>query len=57
MNEIVRLKKQLDRQQIDSSRRDVHISEIKKEADMGLSALQEADNKIIVYRREVSMNL
>ena len=53
MNEVVRLKKQLDRQQMDTSRKEVHISEIRREADMGLSALEEAENKINIYRREV----
>eukprot|EP00795_Rhopilema_esculentum_P005871 gene5871-11197_t len=52
VNEVVRLKKQLDRQQMDTSRKEVHISEIRREADMGLSALQEAENKINTYRRE-----
>ena len=53
VNEVVKLKRQLDRQHLDSSRRDVHISEIRREADKGLTALQEAENKISVYRREV----
>ena len=57
VNEIVKLKKQLDRQHLDNSRRDAHITEVKREADMGLSALQEADSKISVYRREVSWHI
>lgn len=53
----MKLKKQLDRQQLDGSRRDVHISEIRKEADRGLSALHEAENKINLYRKEVMLIL
>ena len=53
VNEIVRVKKQLDRQQLDSSRKEVHLSEMRQEADKGLDALQDAENKVNVYRREV----
>ncbi len=53
MNEVVRYKKLLERQQLDSSKREVRVSELRHDAEKGLTALEEADNKISYYRREV----
>ena len=53
VSEVVRLKKQVERQDLDTSRREVHFQEIRKEADQGLTALQDAENRINLLKSQV----
>ena len=54
MNEIVSLKKLTDLRERDSTRRDLQAQQFRVEADKGLTALQDAEHRIQMYRSQVS---
>ena len=53
MNEIVSLKKLKDSSERESSRREVHVKQVETEANKGLDALREAEERIAMLRTQV----
>ena len=53
MNEIVSLKKFKDSSERESSRREVHVKQVETEANKGLDALREAEERIAMLRTQV----
>eukprot|EP00794_Sanderia_malayensis_P010067 gene10067-11095_t len=53
VDEIVRYKKQSERLQQDNTRREIRVSELKNDHERGITALDEAEDKLGYYRREL----
>ena len=56
LNEIVSLKKHKDNSERESSRREVHVKQVETEANKGLDALREAEERIAMLRTQVGLN-
>lgn len=53
VNEIVSLKKQKDSYERESSRREIHVKQIQNEANRGLDALHDSEEKIQILSTQV----
>ena len=54
VNEIVSLKKFKDSSERESTRREVHVKQVETEANKGLDALREAEERIAMLRTQVN---
>jgi hypothetical protein len=57
VNEIVSLKKYKDSSERESSRREVHVKQVETEANKGLDALREAEERTAMLRTQVEFGL